>query len=452
MSIRHHRWKLLGMLQYSTSASRIAVIGGGASGIFSSIQAAASVAEVFVFEASPKTLGKVKISGGGRCNVLHDTSKATNEILENYPRGKKELRGLYSKHWTPQDSREWFEQKGVKLKTESDGRMFPTTDKSQTIIDTLLHSAEQAGVDIRKKSKVFDITKDGIGFTVSLNDSAEQFDSIILATGSSKAGHILAENLGHTIVDPVPSLFTLNTKPQVQEGGLLHELSGVSVPWARVSFKFTAEGKKKKQVMTQEGPLLITHRGISGPSTLRLSAFGAREFHNIDYKGDLFVHWAPELGNTEDLASQLWQYTSTIPKRAISSTCPLKLSDGSSAIPKRLWASMVTKCGFEKETKWCEAPKKKINALAIMITQCTLDITGKNTNKDEFVTAGGVPLKEVNLKTMESKVCPGLFLCGEVLDIDGVTGGFNFMGCWSTGYTAGTGATAYVKSLNTASK
>mmetsp|Transcript_25917 Transcript_25917/g.39221 ORF Transcript_25917/g.39221 Transcript_25917/m.39221 type:complete len:334 (+) Transcript_25917:548-1549(+) len=330
--------------------------------------------------------------------------------------------------------------------------MFPITDKSQTIIDTLMEAAEEAGVEIQRKSKVFSVTKEAENgcFTVCLNGAEEQFDSIILATGSSKAGHDLAKALGHTIVDPVPSLFTLNTKLQVQDGGLLHELSGVSVPWARVSFRFKVEGKKKKQVLSQEGPLLITHHGISGPSTLRLSAFGAREFNHVGYKGDVFVHWAPELGNAEELASQLWDYTLTIPKRAISTSCPLKLQDGSSAIPKRLWGSMVAQCGFEKDKKWCEAPKKKINALARIISDCTLQITGKSTNKDEFVTAGGVALNEVSLKTMESKVCPGLFLCGELLNIDGVTGGFNFMGCWSTGYTAGAGAAAYIKSLNTA--
>lgn len=358
---------------------------------------------------------------------------------------------MYAKHFTPAQAREWFTSRGVTLKTESDGRMFPTTDNSQTIIDTLLDAADKAGVEIRRKEKVESIVKNDGKFAVTLKSSAsvEYLDAIILATGSSKVGHEFAQNLGHALVTPVPSLFTLNTKLMIKEDGLLHELSGVSVPHAKLTFSHSVEGKKKKQVLQQEGPLLITHHGISGPATLRLSAFGARQFHEIQYRGDIKVHWAPALGTTEQVADRLWQVKEISPKRAVITSCPLMLKDdnsgeSSSAIPRRLWASMVSSSGFAKETTWNEAPKKKVNALARMITECVLDVTGKSVYKDEFVTAGGISLREIDWKSMGSKKCPGLFVCGEVINVDGVTGGFNFMNCWSTGYTAGNGAVEYV--------
>lgn len=442
---------------------RIAVVGGGASGIFGSIQAAAVASsssaaaaahnihntKVMVLEAGPKTLGKVKISGGGRCNVLHDTTKPVGDILASYPRGSKELRGLYHKHFTPQQAREWFTKRGVQLKTEEDGRMFPTSDSSQTIIDTLLEAADDVGVDIQRQRKVLAISRDENThkFLVDFKDSSELFDAVILATGSAAAGHDLARNLGHTIVDPVPSLFTLNAKNQVQDGGLLHGLSGVSVPLAKVTLKVDVEGKKKKQLLSQEGPLLITHNGISGPATLRLSAFAAREFHKVNYRGDVAIHWAPELGSADEIADMLWQCKTLTPRRAVSTSCPLMLAEQTSAIPRRLWAALVAASGFDKETTWNEAPKKKVGALARMVCDCTMDVTGKSVFKEEFVTAGGVSLKEIDMTTMESRMCPGLFFCGEVVDVDGVTGGFNFMNCWSTGYTAGNGAAAYVAGL-----
>ncbi|KAI2513160.1 hypothetical protein MHU86_1198 [Fragilaria crotonensis] len=475
---RHRRWCWLSLLHVSTSVTsaaamshptahagsaamrRIAVVGGGASGIFGSIQAADAATatlsssfnrdtEVVVLEAGPKTLGKVKISGGGRCNVLHDTTKPVGDILASYPRGSKELRGMYHKHFTPQQAREWFTKRGVKLKTEEDGRMFPTSDSSQTIIDTLLEAADDAGVDIQRQRKVFSICKDEKTgkFSVDFKDSSEFFDAVILATGSAAAGHDFARSLGHSIVDPVPSLFTLNTKTQVQEGGMLHGLSGVSVPLARVTLKVEVENKKKKQLLSQEGPLLITHNGISGPATLRLSAFAAREFHKVNYRGDVSIHWAPELGSADDIAEKLWQCKTMSPKRAVSTSCPLMLAEQSSAIPRRLWASLVAESGFDKETIWNEAPKKKVGVLARMVSDCKMDVTGKSVFKEEFVTAGGVSLKEIDMTTMESKKCPGLFFCGEIIDVDGVTGGFNFMNCWSTGYTAGNGAAAYVAAI-----
>jgi predicted Rossmann fold flavoprotein len=439
---------LLSIRSYSSSAlqqKKIAIVGGGASGIFAAISAASSApknAVVHVLEATSSTLKKVSISGGGRCNVLHDTSKPTAEILAGYPRGFRELNGLYEKHFTPQDAKEWFTSRGVVLKTESDGRMFPTTDKSQTIIDTLLNEAHNVGVQILPKVKVVGIFKDRDKFRVQTGDeSVLDYDAVILATGSAPIGYKLAQDLGHTIVPPVPSLFTLNCKHQINEGGLLHGLSGVSVPTATVSLAVQQQGKKKPKELRQQGPLLITHHGISGPATLRLSAFGAREFHEMNYRGDVRVHWAPALGTCEEITAKLWQLTTLTPKKNIETVCPLFVQ-GVSAIPKRLWASMVEKCELTG-TKWCEAPKKKIQALASMVGDCVLDVTGKGVFKEEFVTAGGVILNELDMKMMQSKKVEGLFLCGEVLNVDGVTGGFNFMNCWSTGYIAGKGAAGY---------
>lgn len=426
-----------------SSSWKIAVIGGGASGIFASIASASShpQSSVVVLEATSKTLSKVEISGGGRCNVMHDTSKEIRELLQGYPRGRKELNGILHKAFPPQQAQQWFEARGVQLKTEADGRMFPTTDSSQTIIQTLLDAALDAGVQIYKQCRVESVSKlsngqfqieykdknNGIG---ARDESKGVFDAVILATGSSPVGYKLAQSLGHTIVPTVPSLFTLNTKHEIHEDqGRFHGLSGLSVPWARIKFL----------KMEQEGPLLITHHGLSGPAALRLSAFGAREMHECKYRGNLQIHWAPELGRTEEIADLLWQCTTIHPKRKVSTACPLVLSDGSYAIPKRLWARMVDSVEMGEKT-WAEVSKKQVRKLAIQISEMEVEVTGKGTFKEEFVTAGGVSLKEINMKTMESKVCERLFLCGELIDVDGVTGGYNFMNCWGTGFVAGTNA------------
>lgn len=204
-------------------------------------------------------------------------------------------------------------------------------------------------------------------------------------------------------------------------------------------------GRKKKKSIQQEGPLLITHHGISGPATLRLSAFGAREFHDVKYKGDVTIHWAPELGTSEDITNALWQFTSLSPKRFVATSCPLMRQDGSTAaIPKRLWQAFCRESGLDEDITWAAAPKKSVRALAQMMSECVIHVTGKGVFKEEFVTAGGVSLKEIDMRTMESKSCPGLFLCGEVIDVDGITGGYNFMNCWSTGFVAGTSAAKYV--------
>mmetsp|Transcript_1132 Transcript_1132/g.2430 ORF Transcript_1132/g.2430 Transcript_1132/m.2430 type:complete len:490 (+) Transcript_1132:171-1640(+) len=434
---------------------RIGVIGGGASGMFAAVAAADNLrrknidnVEVVVLESGRKTLTKVAISGGGRCNVLHDVSKPVVDILGGYPRGSKELRGLMTKRFSPQDAEEWFTSRGVQLKTEPDGRMFPITDDSHTIIDAIENAAYQSGVGVHMLQRVDSVQQleDGKFYVqVKGEDGPKCFDAIILATGSAKIGMKLAEGLGHTIVKPVPSLFTFNTKHQIQEGGVFHGLAGLSVQSARITFKVSSPGKKKKKAIVQEGPLLITHHGISGPATLRLSAFAARELYDVKYHCSVMVHWAPEVGNVDDIEAALWSMRNSSPKRMVSSSCPLLSEDGSSVIPRRLWSSFVVKSGIEKE-KWCEAPKKKVRALARCVGEFEVDVTGKGVFKEEFVTAGGISLKEMDMKRMESKKSSGLFCCGELLNVDGITGGYNFLNCWSTGYVSGNGAADYVTS------
>lgn len=447
----------------STSRPRIAVIGGGASGIFASISASESDngPQVTVLEATSQTLQKVRISGGGRCNVLHDTSKSIPTLLAGYPRGQKELNGLFHKHFTPTMAREWFERRGVQLKTEADGRMFPITDSSQTIMDTLMNAAEKQGVEICRQSKVISIRHDhhqyDSKYVVELNDQTQQeFDAIILATGSSPSGYALAKSLEQPLDPTVPSLFTLNTKSEIQEGGLFYGLAGVSVPTARVTLPLvspspsssidnnvasttattiiTKPKKKSKQYLSQEGPLLITHHGLSGPAVLRLSAFAAHEFKAQNYRGPIRIHWdTTSIPDNVDLVlEELWKVTLSNPKRTVASACPLV----NNSIPRRLWSALVVHSGFEPDAVWGSAPKKLVRKLATNLVACEIEVTGKGTFKDEFVTAGGVSLKAVDMKRMESKLHPGLFFCGELLNVDGVTGGFNFMNCWSTGYVA----------------
>ena len=441
----------------------IVVIGGGASGIFAAIHAAEKTeAQVTVLEATRKTLHKVKISGGGRCNVLHDVSKPPSELLQGYPRGSKELRGILHKHFSPTQAAAWFTEHGVALKTESDGRMFPTTDSSQTIMDALLSAAAEARVAIRTQCKVLEInSNDGPPFRITFQQESESqqcfADAVIVATGSSPWGYkLIRDQLEQPFVDTVPSLFTLNTAEDVVEGGTLQGLAGISVDPAQISFrnprKIPAEAggkkkrKKKLQSLSQEGPLLITHQGFSGPAALRLSAFGAREFAESRYQGELVVNWVPnEDTKQQPLEDTLWDFTqdSTLASTKVAQFCPLPETD----IPKRLWIALVHRAIPDSATmspRWADLSKAKIRSLAQTLEKCTFQLTGKGTFKEEFVTAGGVSLAGVDMKTMQCKSTPGLFVCGELINVDGVTGGYNFMNCWGTGYVAGTSAAEHV--------
>jgi predicted Rossmann fold flavoprotein len=266
-------------------------------------------------------------------------------------------------------------------------------------------------------------------------ESSQTYDAVILATGSAPIGYQLAQSLGHAIVPTVASLFTLSTKHAIKEDGLLHGLFGVSVPRAMVSINVESESKQKKTLVRQEGPLLITHHGLSGPAALRLSAFGAREFAAAGYKGKLHVHWCPSLGSRDSVFESLWKQSLLHPKKLVTSACPLLSIDNesqssSATIPRRLWSALATHAGIAKDTRWSEVSKKNIRALAGYVAECELEMTSKGSFKEEFVTAGGVDLKEIDMQTMQSKASDSLFLCGELINVDGVTGGFNFMNCW----------------------
>lgn len=398
----------------------VIVIGGGAAGFFGAIAAAETNRKIKVtlIEAGRKPLAKVRISGGGRCNVTHHCYDPAR-LVENYPRGGKALRGAFSR-FHPQDTVRWFESRGVKLKTEADGRMFPITDNSETIINCLMEAAAKAGVILRTGVRVKSVTRtDAEKFQITLkNGEMLQCDRLLIATGSNPLGHRWAKNLGHTIESPVPSLFTFNIKDPRLQG-----LAGVSVSNVRVKL---GTGKNK---LEQTGALLITHWGISGPAILKLSAWSARNLYDSKYAANLEINWLPE-HNLETLKDYLLRTKSESSKKKIIGYCPLKL-------PKRLWQSLVTYVGIPERKVWTELNKKELNQLVVELVQGQYQIIGKGLFKDEFVTCGGVNLKEINFKTMESKKCPSLYFAGEVLDIDGVTGGFNFQSAWTTSWLAG---------------
>ncbi len=384
----------------------IVIMGGGAAGIFAALAAkqAHPDASVVVLEKTAVLLSKVKVSGGGRCNVTHACFDP-KELIKNYPRGEKELLGPFHR-FQPRDTIEWFESRKVKLKTESDGRMFPVTDSSSTIIDCLLSEARKLGVDIRLRQRVEKIEKG----TIHLKDNPPLTCShLILASGSSPEGFTCAAALGHTIQPPVPSLFTFNVPTS-----LLKELSGVSVESAAV----------KVGPYTQTGPLLITHFGFSGPAILKLSAWGARFLHDKNYRTEFTINWLPKLSQ-EELFRQLLHLKEQSPQKTLLALNPFYL-------PKNLWKELL---GIDKTL--ANLSKKQLQELTQKLHADKYQMEGKTTHKEEFVTCGGVNLKEVDFKTMQSKICPGVYFAGEILDIDGVTGGFNFQNAWTTGYIAG---------------
>lgn len=403
----------------------IAIIGGGASGIFASIRCAEVArqnniqADIRVFEEGSGFLKKVRISGGGRCNVTHHIFEP-KEFCVNYPRGRKELLSPFQT-FQAADTVEWFKKRGVRLKYESDGRMFPVTDSSETIINCFLDEAKKLRVQMLPKMKVKSLKKLDDG-TISLfiNDE-ESFvaDSVLLATGSKPHGYRLAKNLGHTITELAPSLFTFKI-----DDVILKDLQGTSFPHVALTLKI--EGAKPFQ---QKGPLLITHWGLSGPALLKLSAWAAREMMHAKYQAKIIVNW---LGlERQDGAEQLLRDIKDKSHKAnIGNAFPKELT-------KRFWLQLLLKCEVPHEKRWSEVSKKELNRLVKNLFSCELDVLGKSRFKEEFVECGGVHLKEINFKTMESKICPGLYFSGEVMDIDGITGGFNFQNAWTSGWIAG---------------
>ena len=399
------------------SSRRIIVVGGGAAGFFAAIAAAEQGADVTLLEKTARFLDKVRISGGGRCNVTHACFEP-REFATRYPRGERALLAPFHK-FSARDTVDWFAARGVKLKTEGDGRMFPTTNSSQTIINCLMNAATKAGVKLRLNCGVESITKraDG-GFELSLvNDEKISGDRLLLATGGCRAAAAgqLAVSLGHTIEAPVPSLFTFQIELQ-----WLRSLAGVAV---------AAEVSVPVAKLRERGPLLVTHWGLSGPAILKMSAWGARALHKLDYKFPLFVNWLPDF-SPEKIAQELAARRKRWAGKLIVNV-PL------APLPARLWEELVLAAGIVRETRWSVLTRAQTHALTQQITRTEFSVTGKSLNKDEFVTCGGVKLGEINFKTMASKVCPGLFFAGELLDIDGVTGGFNFQAAWTTGWLAG---------------
>jgi len=399
---------------------RIVIAGGGAAGFFAALACAElrRGAEIFILEKSAQFLSKVKISGGGRCNVTHADFDA-REFSRRFPRGEHALISAFGK-FQASDTVAWFEERGVKLKTESDGRMFPTTDSSQTIVDCLLNSARAAGVKLKTNCAVENAAKkSGGGFELKLS-SGENLtcDKLLLATGGCRTPALgqLAVSLGHTLEPPVPSLFTFHI-----ETPWLRELAGVSVENVEAS----VPGAK----LRERGALLVTHWGLSGPAILRLSAWGARILHGKNYQFALQINWLPHL-TEEKLAAEF---------RARRKSQPAKLivNFPIAPLPARLWEQLVLASGIARETRWAVLSGAAQHKLIQQLLRSEFAVTGKSLNKDEFVTCGGVKLGEVDFKTMESKICPGLFFAGEVLDIDGITGGFNFQAAWTTGWIAG---------------
>jgi predicted Rossmann fold flavoprotein len=397
----------------------IAIAGGGAAGFFAAIAAARANrnCRVSLFERSSQFLSKVRISGGGRCNVTHALFDP-RAFTTRYPRGERELISPFHR-FSAEDTVAWFEARGVRLKREEDGRMFPVTDSSQTVIDCLINEAKAAGVRL--------YTRKGIegargrtqgGFELKFSDGESlTCDRLLLATGGCRSigGVIeLVRSFGHTIESPVPSLFSLHVPV-----AWLRSLPGIAVRDVELSI----------EKLRERGALLITHNGISGPAVLRLSAWGARILHEMDYRFTLRVNWVPEMNET-DLRNKFQSRRENEPARRVSNS-PV------GGIPARLWETLVSNAGISSNTIWTTITRVGMNELVRQLRATELQVDGKSLNKEEFVTCGGVRLREINFKTMESRVTPNLYFAGELLDIDGITGGFNFQAAWTTGWIAG---------------
>lgn len=400
-------------------AETLLVIGGGAAGFFCAVNAARMnpSLKVIIIEKSNKLLAKVKVSGGGRCNTTHACFDIP-ELTKKYPRGQNFIKKTF--HWfNTNDTISWFAERGVALKTEADGRMFPTTDDSQTIIHCLLKEADKYGIEIIMQSEVISV-ESGVngGFTIQTSNSQLLTPNYIcIATGGYPKSSMFnwLRKLGHTIEEPVPSLFTFN-----MPGNLITELMGVSVEKAGVKVAGTK--------LTEEGPLLITHWGMSGPAILRLSAWGARQLADLNYHFTLLVNWLPDYREI-DLRSDWQSYRDEYAAQKIGNKNPFGL-------PNRLWLYLLKTSTINGDIRWAELPSKEQNLLIKNLTAQEFSVKGKTTFKEEFVTCGGIKLAEVDPNTMQSRIQPGIYFAGEVLDIDGITGGFNFQNAWTSGWIA----------------
>ena len=390
----------------------IIIVGGGAAGFFTAINIVEKNPnlKVAILERGKEVLSKVKISGGGRCNVTH-ACFVPNDLVKFYPRGEKELRGPFHQFCSG-DTIDWFEKHGVELKIEEDGRMFPVSNSSDTIVDCFLTATQKLGIDILTGQSVQSIFKAADYWKVQTTTENYSCQNLILTTGSNPKIWEMLANIGHSIIPPVPSLFTFNIGDKRTK-----DLMGVSA---------MASVKVKNSKLEASGPLLITHWGMSGPGILRLSAWGARELADKNYQFAIQVNWLNEV-TLEEAEEKLKELKLEHSKKAVSKKSPFEF-------PNRLWENLVLAATISEDTKWADLTKKQLQNLALQLTQGEFQVNGKSTFKEEFVTAGGIDLKEINFKTMESKLHPNLYFAGEIVNIDAITGGFNFQNAWTSGF------------------
>lgn len=421
----------------------VLIIGGGAAGFYAAIHIAEAdpSLKVAILERGKTVLGKVKVSGGGRCNVTH-AEFDPKELTKNYPRGEKELLGPFHRYCSG-DTVSFFEERGIELKIEDDGRMFPTSNSSQTIIDCFLNETERLGVKILRHSTVSDIRQkryenNQMGWEVTSIKGNYETKKLLVATGSNPKIWALLEKLGHNIVPPVPSLFTFNIKDERINGipGLSTNASVAVLAKTLFNPKITIKLRSQKaeeSLLASEGPVLITHWGLSGPAILKLSAWGATLLNDFNYRFRIRVNWLPDF-NPGSIFSYLMDVKDVEGKKTVLRT---KVFD----VPRRLWTNLVRASKIPESTKWADATKEQIEALADQLTQSEFKVEGKSTFKEEFVTAGGVALKEIDFKTFASKKLPNLFFAGEIINVDAITGGFNFQNAWTGAYIAAKGIT-----------
>lgn len=390
---------------------KIIIIGGGAAGFFSAINIATKHPDykVTILEKTSKVLSKVKISGGGRCNVTHHEFNV-KPFSKNYPRGEKQIQKLLHQ-FQAADTVEWFKERGIALTPEEDGRMFPSTNSSQTIIDCFLFEAEKLNIKVIKNQEVIALSHEN-HWTVSTKTDIFHSDSLVITTGSVKGMWELLRKHGHNIKPPVPSLFTF----KIQDNRFTN-LPGVS--FKNVTIKLV--GTK----LNTSGPLLITHQGISGPATLRLSAWGAEELASINYESSIAINFVQL--KFDEVILELKEIATKSHKKQLKNTTPFDL-------PKRYWLRLLEHLGLSEEARWCDIGSKSFNKITEELTNATFKTIGKNTFKDEFVTCGGVSLTEIEINTMKSKIMTNVFFAGEVVNIDAITGGFNFQGAWTTSW------------------
>lgn len=388
-------------------------IGGGAAGFFAAINTAIKhpTWRIAIIEKTLKVLSKVRISGGGRCNVTHACFEPL-ELVKNYPRGSKELIGSFTR-FQPKDTIAWFEERGIALKTEEDGRMFPVTDSSETIISCFMQLVKKLKIELITGVNIEDIEKNGNHFVLNFNTSKVTTRNLLLATGSQAKGYRLAEKMGHKIVPPVPSLFTFN----VPSSPLL-DLAGIAVNPVEVAIK--------KTNLKQKGPLLITHWGFSGPAVLKLSAFGARILSELEYQAVGSINWIPTVAR-DDLIDQFSYFKKNNPGKKFQ-------LEELVSLPKNLLKRLSALADIPAEIRYAELSKLQIEKIVNLLLSYSFEMQGKTTYKQEFVTSGGVCLKEIDFKTMESKLIKRLYFAGEILDIDGITGGFNFQNAWTSAW------------------